>query len=132
MDQRVQGSIPVKGTYLGCRLLPGPGPGGPDPGRSLCRKQPIYVFLSHPYFSLSLSLPLPLKINGNISSGENLKRKAMCDIRHNLITAVLVSHSHKAGECAGPIHQEAGILGDILEFCLYRYTLSNILSNIKE
>ncbi|KAK1346378.1 hypothetical protein QTO34_000233 [Cnephaeus nilssonii] len=60
-DQRVPGSIPVKGMHLGCRLLPGPGPG--TGGNQSMRFSHIEVSLC-----LSLSLPLSLKINGKISS----------------------------------------------------------------
>nr|KAF6300613.1 hypothetical protein mMyoMyo1_009086 [Myotis myotis] len=58
MERRVLGSIPGKGMYLGCRLLPGAGP-----GRDTCRRQPIHVFLSHRYISPCLSFSLPLSTN---------------------------------------------------------------------
>nr|KAF6324815.1 hypothetical protein mMyoMyo1_008281 [Myotis myotis] len=63
------GSVLTKGMYLGCRLLPGRGPGQAHAGgnQSKCS--------SHFDVSLCLSLSLPhsLKINGNISSGEDKK-----------------------------------------------------------
>nr|KAF6279878.1 hypothetical protein mMyoMyo1_010137 [Myotis myotis] len=52
-DRRVLGSILVKGTYLGCRLLP-----GLDPGQGSCRRQPINAFLSQRCFSFPLSSTL--------------------------------------------------------------------------
>nr|KAF6278877.1 hypothetical protein mMyoMyo1_010211 [Myotis myotis] len=75
VEQRVPGSIPVKGTDLGCRLLSGRGP-----GRGSCRRQPIDVFLSHRCFSLSfpLSSTPSLKINGKISTGEDYHKQTKC------------------------------------------------------
>ena len=48
MHQKVMGSIPSQGTYLGCGFVPGPGVSQS-------------IFLSHINVSLSLSLPLSLK-----------------------------------------------------------------------
>ena len=54
VHQKVSGSIPDQGTYLGCGFNPPPNPSQGAQGR-----QPIDVSLSHPCFSLFLSPFLP-------------------------------------------------------------------------
>ena len=56
VNQRVAGSVPSQGAYLGC---------WPGPHLGACEKQLIDISLAHQWFSPSLSpfLLLPLKIN---------------------------------------------------------------------
>ena len=50
VNQQVAGSIPSRGTCLGCR---------PGPWLEECERQPIHVALAHCWFSPSLSPSLP-------------------------------------------------------------------------
>ena len=121
--QKVVGSIPSQGTYLGCRF---------NPQLGAYKRQPIDVFLTHWCFSLSPLLPLS-KSNEKMSSGDNKKKclltfknsKKGRDVSYSLLLNVLqweciwikllfklkhIFNTHFKNGLSSPLGRQVGLL----------------------